>query len=147
MVQPFAGPNATGDSHWATLTRIYYQAYGNPIATTYLYNADTDVLIQGELHRRHLMYPINVTQTPRVAIVVVGTPFQYRWGAASARITYGNRTVVENHAPLAFPGNAGSNYFGFTPTIGVSHVHVTLYSRQYLKGQNMTYSVELNTVV
>lgn len=146
--QVFAGKDATGASSELLLTYIRYNYKTVPGGYFIVYNADTDkemFVVTGS----QFVPTINVTQTPNIAVFIDAPGARYRWSAESARIDYDNgaRVEIENNRPLVFPGNSGSDFFGFTPKLGNSNLEATLYSKKYLQGQNTTWSMKLVGVV
>jgi hypothetical protein len=136
-VKVFAGKGATGASSATVLTYIRYVYRVPPYGSLRLYNADTDTDL-GILDDSTV---INVSQTPRVAMVVDAWSRRGQWVASSASFVYDNGAPVVDASGvlLAFPGHNGNDVTGFAPTVGSHTLAATLYSKANLQGQNTTW--------
>jgi hypothetical protein len=141
--QVFASPNAKGASGPILTTYIGYTTKAEPFGNFVLYNADTDKEID--------FLPdlvVNVTATPRVAVLVDAWGARFRWWPNSARMVYDTtQVVIENNPPLVFPGNNGADFLPFAPTVGQHTLSATLHSKKNLTGQTTTWGPVTFTVV
>jgi hypothetical protein len=142
--QVFASANAKGVAGPILTTYIGYTTKAEPVGSFKLYNADTDKeidFLEGSV--------VNISSTPRIAVLVDAWGARFRWFPQSARIVYDNgaRIVVENSVPLVFPGNSGADFLPFTPTVGTHTLSATLHSKKNLLGQNTTWGPVTFTVV
>jgi hypothetical protein len=112
--QVFASANAKGASNAVLTTYIDYTYNAEPYVSFKLYNTDTNTEmddLDGAV--------INISSTPRVAVLLDAWGARFRWWPESARIVYDKnvRVVVENGRPLVFPGHIGAQFLPFTPSV------------------------------
>jgi hypothetical protein len=131
--QVFANPNAKGASSPILTTYIGYTFRAEPFGNFVLYNADTDT----ELDYLDDGTIVNITKTPRVAILLDAWGARFRWWPESARIVYDQtRVVVQNGRPLVFPGHTGAtNFLPFAPKRGKHTISATLYRKKHLQSE------------
>jgi hypothetical protein len=146
--QVFASPNAKGAASPILTTYIGYTFRAEPFGNFVLYNADSDTELD-YLNDDGTIPVVNVTKTPRVAILLDAWGARFRWWPESARVVYdqGAKIVVLNERPLVFPGRTGTNFWPLAPKRGPHTISATLYRKKNRQSQNTTWGPVSFTVV
>jgi hypothetical protein len=149
--QVFSGPNATGAASEELYTYLGFLYRESPNGGLMLYNADTDTEMESLRD-----CTINITETPRVAVLVNAFGAHYVWGPQSTRMVLDNRrVVVDNSWPFAFPGDRTTfygpgdyttDYLPFTLKPGPHTLRATLYKKKNLKSASVTWEVSFTVV-